>query len=348
MAASPPKLTVVRYKGLIIIITQHETIDLTKPVTSYSVLKTQESKVVKNDKVVSPGMFRSNPFKNSRQCLITTNHDVCVFKYVNGMNSHDNNQSANVSNITNQKKHKANVKKTKKLGSKERLASSRPSKPRTCLRQSPNGRNFNLSGKIIDSSDFECKSDTSVFDNASAFNPSEPTSKRFPHSTSFLGRTKKIMETMNVTFNELSLMAFEQCSSKPELQGMTYGQISSGLDLTYASSTITSQKQTEHESELFFEVQYDDYIEAITDAGWIKAMQDELHQFKQLDVWISHRMLGHLQEYFCRNSILRRKVGELVLEKTRLYKNVKRRGKICVSIRLLCPSSLDEDTVNGL
>nr|GEZ44345.1 uncharacterized mitochondrial protein AtMg00810-like [Tanacetum cinerariifolium] len=58
-------------------------------------------------------------------------------------------------------------------------------------------------------------------------------------------RTKKIMETMNVTFDELSAMAFEQRSSKPELQSMTSGQISSGLDLTYAPSTITSQQPTE-------------------------------------------------------------------------------------------------------
>ncbi|GJW36722.1 hypothetical protein Tco_0059642 [Tanacetum coccineum] len=33
------------------------------------------------------------------------------------------------------------------------------------------------------------------------------------------------METMNVTFDELSAMAFEQSSSKPELQSMTSGQI---------------------------------------------------------------------------------------------------------------------------
>nr|GFC97259.1 putative RNA-directed DNA polymerase [Tanacetum cinerariifolium] len=31
-------------------------------------------------------------------------------------------------------------------------------------------------------------------------------------------QTKKIMETMNVSFDELSAMAFEQCSSKPRLQ----------------------------------------------------------------------------------------------------------------------------------
>ncbi|GKC55882.1 hypothetical protein Tco_1083480 [Tanacetum coccineum] len=39
-----------------------------------------------------------------KQCLITANHDVCVFNYVNGMNSREDNQSANVSNVANQKK----------------------------------------------------------------------------------------------------------------------------------------------------------------------------------------------------------------------------------------------------
>ncbi|GJZ32649.1 retrovirus-related pol polyprotein from transposon TNT 1-94 [Tanacetum coccineum] len=73
-------------------------------------------------------------------------------------------------------------------------------------------------------------------------------------------RTKKIMETMNVTFDELSAMAFEQSSSKPRLQSMTSGQISSGLDLTYAPSTITTQKPTEGELDLLFEAMYDDYI----------------------------------------------------------------------------------------
>nr|GEU98763.1 retrovirus-related Pol polyprotein from transposon TNT 1-94 [Tanacetum cinerariifolium] len=46
-------------------------------------------------------------------------------------------------------------------------------------------------------------------------------------------RTKKIMETMNVSFDELSAMAFEQRSSKPELQS---------------------------ELDLLFEAMYDDYI----------------------------------------------------------------------------------------
>nr|GFA89376.1 hypothetical protein [Tanacetum cinerariifolium] len=68
------------------------------------------------------------------------------------------------------------------------------------------------------------------------------------------------METMNVLFDELSAMAFEQRSSKPGLQCMTSGQISSGLDLTYAPSTITKQQPTEGELDLLFEAMYDDYF----------------------------------------------------------------------------------------
>ncbi|GKC83205.1 hypothetical protein Tco_1138922, partial [Tanacetum coccineum] len=42
-----------------------------------------------------------------KQCLITINHDVCVLNYVNDMNSRALNKNANVSNVENQKKHKA-------------------------------------------------------------------------------------------------------------------------------------------------------------------------------------------------------------------------------------------------
>nr|GEX19942.1 hypothetical protein [Tanacetum cinerariifolium] len=116
-------------------------------------------------------------------------------------------------------------------------------------------------------------------------------------------RTKKIIETMNVTFDELSIMAFEQSSSKPRLQSITSGQISSGLNLTYAPSTITSQQPTEGELDLLFKAMYDDYIggqpsalrtvlaaqahqivkEAMADPAWIESMQEELLQFKKLD-----------------------------------------------------------------
>nr|GFA42359.1 integrase, catalytic region, zinc finger, CCHC-type, peptidase aspartic, catalytic [Tanacetum cinerariifolium] len=73
-------------------------------------------------------------------------------------------------------------------------------------------------------------------------------------------KTKKIIKTLNVSFYELSVMAFEQHSLKPGLQSMTSGQINSGLDLTYAPSTITTQQPTEGKLDLLFEAMYDDYI----------------------------------------------------------------------------------------
>ncbi|GKD41555.1 retrovirus-related pol polyprotein from transposon TNT 1-94, partial [Tanacetum coccineum] len=82
-----------------------------------------------------------------KQCLITSKYDVCVLNYVNDMNSRADIHSVNVSNIANQKKHKPQAKKPKKVGSKERLALPKPS------------------------------------DNACTDNPQEPISKQFPNST---------------------------------------------------------------------------------------------------------------------------------------------------------------------
>ncbi|GKD35030.1 hypothetical protein Tco_1250539 [Tanacetum coccineum] len=50
--------------------------DLSNPVTSNSVPITNESKVVDNDKVIAPGMFRINPFKNSREVKFMPNKSI--------------------------------------------------------------------------------------------------------------------------------------------------------------------------------------------------------------------------------------------------------------------------------
>nr|GEU51261.1 hypothetical protein [Tanacetum cinerariifolium] len=118
-----------------------------------------------------------------KQCLISVNHDVCLLNYVNGKTSRGKKQKANVSINENQKKQKLNIKKTKKVGFIERLASSKPSKPRSFLRWSPTGRLFDLTGKIISSSESKSQSDCSKGDNACTPNPLEPTIKRFPNST---------------------------------------------------------------------------------------------------------------------------------------------------------------------
>nr|GEW07533.1 hypothetical protein [Tanacetum cinerariifolium] len=397
-----------------------ETHALSKPVTSNSNPTPLGSKVVKNDKMIAPGMFRINPFKPSREeknvpnkvrasvrtNLITVSQSPVITKKVvnsdsNGLSytrvdntktrrpqprsntkngrvlsvskssrsknkeveveehhrkllllrtrniCHLNKQKANVLINEKQKKQQPKVKKTKKVGSIERLASPEPSKPRSFLRWSPTGRLFDPKGNIIASSKSESQSDCSKGDNACTSNPLKPTIKRskdeapkviktflkritillqspviiirtdngtefknqvlkeyfdsvgishqvdctarFTQNRSiihhrfnktpyelingrkpdisflrvfgalcypkndcedigklsakgdigfFIGysadscafrvysrRTKKIIETMNVTFDELSAMAFEQRSSKPGLQSMTSGQI---------------------------------------------------------------------------------------------------------------------------
>nr|GEZ76727.1 copia protein [Tanacetum cinerariifolium]GEZ76734.1 copia protein [Tanacetum cinerariifolium] len=53
---------------------------LSKPVTSNSIPTPQESKVVENDKVISPGMFRINPFKTSREEKHVPNEDRARFR----------------------------------------------------------------------------------------------------------------------------------------------------------------------------------------------------------------------------------------------------------------------------
>nr|GFC65971.1 hypothetical protein [Tanacetum cinerariifolium] len=73
-------------------------------------------------------------------------------------------------------------------------------------------------------------------------------------------RTKKIMGMMNITFDELSAMAFEQNSSRPGLQSMTSGQISSEFELTYAPSTITPQRTNERDLDILFEPLHNEYL----------------------------------------------------------------------------------------
>nr|GFC53327.1 hypothetical protein [Tanacetum cinerariifolium] len=102
------------------------------------------------------------------------------------------------------------------------------------------------------------------------------------------------METMNVSFGELSAMAFKQRSSKPGLQCMTSGQINSGLDLTYAPSTITTQQPTEGELDLLFEAMYDDYFGGQPSANVENvppAQEPQVHQTSMASTTIADNVL---------------------------------------------------------
>ncbi|GJV88195.1 retrovirus-related pol polyprotein from transposon TNT 1-94 [Tanacetum coccineum] len=160
-----------------------------------------------------------------KQCLITANHDIYVLIYVNGMNSCNDKHNANVSKITNQKKHKPPVKKPKKVGSKERLASPKPSIPKICLRWSPTGRTFDFKGKIIATSESKCQSDSSKGDNECTSSPQEPTIKRFPNSTSFLGRNIKLL--INFVWKFLGTVRFgnDHVAAIPGYGDLQWGNI---------------------------------------------------------------------------------------------------------------------------
>nr|GEW17844.1 hypothetical protein [Tanacetum cinerariifolium] len=164
-----------------------ETHTLSKPITSNSVPTPQELKVVKNDNVIALGMFRINPFKPSKE--------------------ENKKQKAKVPNITNQTKLKPQVKKPKKVGTNERLASPKSRKPRTFLRALCYPKNDREDiGKL------GAKSDIGFFIGYSADSCAYKVNNR---------RTKKIIKIMNVTFDELSAMDFKQSSLKPELQTYT-------------------------------------------------------------------------------------------------------------------------------
>ncbi|GJT08310.1 hypothetical protein Tco_0842772 [Tanacetum coccineum] len=131
-----------------------------KELTSNSAPSSRESTVVNNERVIAPGIFRINPFKASR-----------------------------VDNFV-----------PKKVGSKERLASPKPSTHKSCLRWSPTGRMFDLKGNIIATSESVCQSDCSKgshnwFDTL-----------LIPLLSKYKSIDKKIMEIMNVTSDELSTM----------------------------------------------------------------------------------------------------------------------------------------------
>nr|GEV58118.1 integrase, catalytic region, zinc finger, CCHC-type, peptidase aspartic, catalytic [Tanacetum cinerariifolium] len=69
-------------------------------------------------------------------------------------------------------------------------------------------------------------------------------------------RTRRIVETIHVDFDELTAMAFEQSSSGPALNEMT---------------PVTTKPKM--------------YKDALTQSCWIEAMQEELNEFERVEVW---------------------------------------------------------------
>nr|GFB87776.1 retrovirus-related Pol polyprotein from transposon TNT 1-94 [Tanacetum cinerariifolium] len=136
-------------------------------------------------------------------------------------------------------------------------------------------------------------------------------------------QTKKIMETMNVSFDELSAMGFEQHSSKPGLQynvpiptnssshatnipitsqdvdeinpnamidGNTFVNPFATSSSNAAETSSSNQLRSDGDMCMYAltvsTMEPKNVKEAMTDPAWIESMQEELLQFKRMDVWV--------------------------------------------------------------
>nr|GEX13288.1 retrovirus-related Pol polyprotein from transposon TNT 1-94 [Tanacetum cinerariifolium] len=172
----------------------------------------------KNDRV--PSASKSSRSKNKGAEVEEHHRNLLLSKntkhiYVNGKNSRGKKQKANVSIKQKQKKHQLKVKKPKQVGFIERLATPKPRKPRFLRRWSPTGRLFDQKGKIVDSSESDSQSDCSNGDHACTSNTLEPKIKRFPNSTSLLGRNNLVSGLLKFKYHKEHLCSScEQGKSK--------------------------------------------------------------------------------------------------------------------------------------
>nr|GEX52893.1 retrovirus-related Pol polyprotein from transposon TNT 1-94 [Tanacetum cinerariifolium] len=86
-------------------------------------------------------------------------------------------------------------------------------------------------------------------------------SKRVSHPPKSVPNSKQRLHLLHMDLcGPMRIISINGKRLKLEIQSMTSGQISTGLDLPYAPSTITTQKPTKGELDLLFEAMYDDYV----------------------------------------------------------------------------------------
>ncbi|GJW55901.1 retrovirus-related pol polyprotein from transposon TNT 1-94 [Tanacetum coccineum] len=111
-------------------------------------------------------------------------------------------------------------------------------------------------------------------------------------------RTRRIIETIHIDFDELTAMASEHNSSGPVLHEMTPATISSRLPLfdelltPPPSVDCPTPEVIAPLNEVLFSVipfltavEPKMYKDALTQSCWIEAMQEELNEFERLEVW---------------------------------------------------------------
>ncbi|GKB76263.1 hypothetical protein Tco_0943158 [Tanacetum coccineum] len=98
------------------------------------------------------------------------------------------------------------------------------------------------------------------------------------------------METIHVKFDELTVMAFEQFGLGPEPHLLNPRTISSGLP----PSVVSSAPPATDVAPILVDttVEPKNYKEALLESSWIKAMQEEIHEFERLQVWELARLVA--------------------------------------------------------
>nr|GFB39904.1 hypothetical protein [Tanacetum cinerariifolium] len=134
----------------------------------------------KNDRV--PFASKSSRSKNKEVKVEEHHRNLLLSKKNKHSSSACNNSKIDsqdvISKNETQQKNQPEIKKPKKVGFIRRLATPKPRKPRFLLRWAPTGKMFDQDGKLVAPSG----------DNACTSNTMKPKIKRFPNSTSLLGK----------------------------------------------------------------------------------------------------------------------------------------------------------------
>nr|GFA39082.1 hypothetical protein [Tanacetum cinerariifolium] len=214
---------------------------LSKPVTSNSDSTPQESKSMNNDKVIAPGMFRINTFKTSREAK----------KVPNTVSASARTKPITISQppVFTRKDVNSNL---------NGLSSTRVDNTKT---RRPQPRSNTKNDGAIATACFT--QNRSIIHHHFNKTPYELINGgkldiSFLYVFGALCYPKNDREDIGKLTAKGDIGFF--IGSKPRLNSMTSRHISSGLDLIYAPSTITTQQPSEGELDLLFEAMYDDYF----------------------------------------------------------------------------------------
>nr|GEV64851.1 retrovirus-related Pol polyprotein from transposon TNT 1-94 [Tanacetum cinerariifolium] len=296
-----------------------ETNALSKLVTSNSVSSPQESKGVDNTKTRRP-QPRSNTkhdrVPSSSKSIRSKNKEDEVEDHHRNLLLSKNNKHISSACLTKFKYHKEHLCPSCEQGKSKKA--SHPSKPVPNLRQRLHLLHMDLCGPMRIASINEkritvlLQSPVIIIrtDNGTGFkNQAEAIATAcFTQNRSIIHRcfNKTPYELINGRKLDILFLHVFGALCYPKNDREDIGKLSakgdigffigSGLDLTYAPSTITTQQPSEGELDLLFKAMYDDYIdgqpsatgrtnvkEAMTDPAWIDSMQEELLLFKRLD-----------------------------------------------------------------